>query len=249
MKTVDKAFRVLGQFSIENREIGLSELARKAELDKAATRRLLVALSAHGFIEQNQETRKYRLGHGFLRLARIREATVPLQTAAEEVAHWLCGQVGETVHVSVPGAVGMAPVSLRLPNRGHVVNIQPAEILYYHATASGMAYLAHATPQTRARLLALKRQKITAQTLTAIADIEKHLAETRAQGYAISRGSLEDGVSSLSMPFGLGEGDPRGAISIALINSDLTPQRCKVLLPILRDAVARLDTAIQGGPA
>ena len=47
MKTVDKAMTVLGQFSLENSEIGLSELSRLACLDKAATRRLLVALGKH----------------------------------------------------------------------------------------------------------------------------------------------------------------------------------------------------------
>ena len=91
MKTVDKAFSVLDQFSMENTEIGLSELSRLASLDKAATRRLLVALSKHGFIEQSADTRKYRLGHGFLRLARIREATVPIVRAAPGSVRLACG--------------------------------------------------------------------------------------------------------------------------------------------------------------
>ena len=102
MKTVDKALGVLDQFSLENREIGLSELARMASLDKAATRRLLVAMAKHGFIEQSAETRKYRLGHGFLRLARIREATVPVSRIAQEVTDWLVGETNETAHVSLP---------------------------------------------------------------------------------------------------------------------------------------------------
>jgi len=62
VKTVDKAMHLLNRFSIEQTEIGLSELARLADLDKAATRRLLVALAKHGYIEQSADTRKYRLG-------------------------------------------------------------------------------------------------------------------------------------------------------------------------------------------
>lgn len=115
MKTVDKALSVLDQFSLEKTEIGLSELSRMAGLDKAATRRLLLALAKHGFIEQVAETRKYRLGHGFLRLARIREATVPLARAAQEVADWLVEQTGETAHVSIPGKTGMTTVAHRMP--------------------------------------------------------------------------------------------------------------------------------------
>ena len=65
MKTVDKAALVLDQFTVERKEIGLSELARLINNDKAATRRLLLALSKHELIEQDEETRKYRLGKGF----------------------------------------------------------------------------------------------------------------------------------------------------------------------------------------
>ena len=107
MKTVDKAFSVLDQFSLTRTEIGLSELSRMAGLDKAATRRLLVAMGKHGFIEQSAETRKYRLGHGFLRLARIREATVPVIQAAQEAVDWLMQETNETAHASLPGAKGM----------------------------------------------------------------------------------------------------------------------------------------------
>ena len=104
MKTVDKAMTVLDQFTLENREVGLTELSKLAGLDKAATRRLLLALAKHGFVEQARETRKYRLGLGFLRLARVREATVPMERVAQEVADWLALKVNDTVHVSVPGS-------------------------------------------------------------------------------------------------------------------------------------------------
>ncbi|MBD3666102.1 IclR family transcriptional regulator [Sulfitobacter sp. TSTF-M16] len=246
MKTVDKAFRVLGQFSVEKQEIGLSELARMAQLDKAATRRLLVALGEHGFVEQNEDTRKYRLGHGFLRFARIREATVPLQAAAAEVANWLCAEVGETVHVSVPGAEGMTPLAYRLPSRGHVVNMRATEMLYYHATASGMVFLAHATPSTQKRILSNPRGQVTPHTQTDLSAIQKRMAEIRQQGYAATVGTFEEGVSSLAMPFGSGAGDPRGAISIALVSNDFTTSRRVALIPKLKEAVARLERATQG---
>jgi len=246
MKTVDKALSVLDQFSLDNTEIGLSELSRMAGLDKAATRRLLVALKKHEFIEQSADTRKYRLGHGFLRLARIREATVPVARAAQEVADWLVELANETAHVSIPGAQGMMTIAHRLPRRGNVINIIPSEVLHFHATASGLAFLAFASAETANRIFALPREKITEATVTSKADLRKLTATFREQGYSQTRNSFEIGVSSIAMPFFQDATDPAGSIALALPRNDLTDARRDDLLPLLKDAVKRMEAALTG---
>lgn len=246
MKTVDKAFSVLNQFSFEKTEIGLSELARLAELDKAATRRLLVALSKNGFIEQVAETRKYRLGNGFLRLARIREATVPIVRAAQEVCDWLVEAANETVHISVPGEFGMTTIAHRLPRRGNVINIIPSQPLVYHATASGLAFLSFASSETRDKLLNLHREKITEATVTSKAELLASIKTFSAQGFSQTRNTFENDVSSIAMPF-FGDGtDPDGSIALALPKNDLTDNRRDALLPLLRQGIAQMEMALRG---
>ncbi len=246
MKTVDKALSVLDQFSASQTEIGLSELSRMAGLDKAATRRLLVALSKHDFIEQVEETRKYRLGPGFLRLARIRETTVPVSSAAQEVADWLAAETNETAHLSIPGQYGMTSIAHRLPNRARVVNIEPAQILLYHATASGLIFLAFATPETAERAFKIKREKLTSATITSKPALQKALKQFRAQGYSQTHNTFEDDVASIAMPFFCGEGDPTGTIALALPKADMTEDRRDALLPLLKEAVQRIEKALTG---
>lgn len=246
MKTVDKAFTVLDQFSMEQTEIGLSELSRMADLDKAATRRLLVALSKHGFIEQVADTRKYRLGHGFLRLARIREATVPIVRAAQEVADWMLERANETVHLSVPGTQGMTTIAHRLPRRGNVINIIPSEVLFYHATASGLAYLAFANETTRNKIMSQPRAQITGATVTSRAELTKLINLFRKQGYSQTASSFEVDVASIAMPFFRDATDPAGSIALALVKNDLTDARRDALLPLLREGVARMESALTG---
>lgn len=246
MKTVDKAIKVLDQFSLEVTEVGLTELSRMSDLDKAATRRLLVALSKHGLIEQNQDTRKYRLGPGFLRLAAIREATVPMAKAAQEVCDWLLDVCDESVHISVPLSNCMATIAYCVPRRGNVINIESADALYFHATSSGIAFTAFASEATRTRILALKRDKVTPETKTSAADVAALIAEAQKLGYGQSSNSFENGVASLAMPFSAGQVDPAGCIAIALPDSKLTSQRSKELLPLLREAVQRMEQSLKG---
>lgn len=246
MKTVDKALTVLDQFTFSKTEIGLSEMARMAGLDKAATRRILVALIKHNFIEQSQETKQYRLGHGFLRLARIREATVPVSHIAKDVVTRLTDQTNETIHVSIPGPHGMTTIAHKLPNRGRVVNIIPAQVLNYHATASGLVFLAFATKETADRILTLRREKITPETITSKPELQRVAKQFRAQGFSQSRNSFEDDVASIAVPFFVEEGDPAGTIAIALPESEMTDERCDALVPLLKDAADEIEKALTG---
>lgn len=247
MKTVDKAMTVLDQFSLEHQEVGLTELSRLAGLDKAATRRLLLALAKHGFVEQVSETRKYRLGHGFLRLARIREETVPIERAAQEVADWLALEANDTAHVAIPGSAGMTTVGYRLPPKGNCINIIPSQVLLFHATASGIAFMAFASEPTRKRILSMKRAKESDFTLTSKTELLKKLEQTRADGYSQSRNALEVGVASIGMPFFTGGADPTGTVAIAVPDANMDAARMEALLPPLREAVKRIERALTGG--
>lgn len=247
VKTVDKAMTVLDQFSADHQEVGLTELSQMAGLDKAATRRLLLALAKHGFVEQVAETRKYRLGHGFLRLARLREDTVPIERAAQEVADWLALEVNDTAHVAIPGATGMTTVGYRLPNKGNCINIIRSQVLLYHATASGIAFLAFASDATQKRILGLKRTKESDFTLTSKSELIAKLEQTRADGYSQSRNALEVGVASVGMAFFTGGADPAGTIAIAVPDANMDDARLSQLLPPLREAVTRIELALTGG--
>lgn len=246
MKTVDKAMLLLRQFSLERLEMGLTELARATGEDKAVTRRLLVSLGKHGFIEQNPETRKYRLGHGFLSLARLREATVPMVKATQVVSQWLSAQVNETVHVGIPGATGMATASFTLPPRGNVINLRPAESYPFHSSASGLAFLSFCSDETRARVLKLERTKLTPHTVTDRATLLELVALTRARGYATARNSVEMGVASVAMPFFTGGKDPAGTIAITVPDLNMDDARRDDLAATLATAVEKLEIALTG---
>ncbi|MBF9042220.1 helix-turn-helix domain-containing protein [Rhodobacterales bacterium HKCCE4037] len=246
MSTVDKAMTVLRQFSLERLEIGLNELARMTGEDKAVIRRILVSLMKSGFVEQNPENQRYFLGSGFLALARLREATVPMVRATQIVSAWLCQKTNETVHVSIAGQAGMSTVAYNLPQRGNVINLRPADRYPFHSSSSGLAYLSFCTPETQERLLELPRERLTRFTITDADELRALCATMRAAGYACTRNTVEVGVASVAMPFFLGSADPSGTIAIAVPDLNLTPEHEHFLVESLRVGVGRLETALVG---
>ena len=79
MGTVGKALELLDLFSRSRPQAGLSELARLAGVNKATCYRMLGEMALHGLVEQVGPSREYRLGPALVRLARVREAAVPMR--------------------------------------------------------------------------------------------------------------------------------------------------------------------------
>ena len=115
MGTVGKAISLLELFTVAEPELGLTDLARRSGFDKATTRRLLVALTSRGFIEQDAATRHYRLGAGLSRLARIREARFPFLQTAVPLVRDLASATAETVHLSEFGTDRLVTVHVEHP--------------------------------------------------------------------------------------------------------------------------------------
>jgi DNA-binding IclR family transcriptional regulator len=220
MQTVDKAMKLLGCFSVAVPELGLSELARVAAFDKAATRRLLVALANHGFIEQDARTRRYRLGSAFLRFARILETTRPLASIIQGALEDLMRATGETAHASLLSGDRLTTIGVAEPQRPTRVSVDPAQPLPLHATASGIACLAFASDTFVGDFLAgTALRRYTARTCVSKRELRARLAETRERGFSLAVRGFDDEVTSIAVPIFDAEGRAFAAIAVASIAS------------------------------
>ena len=89
MGTVSKALALLDILAGTQARLGLTEIARVANYDKATTRRLLVELKACGFVDQDDTSRDYLLGPTLLMLGRVREERFPFFRIAQPVVRGL----------------------------------------------------------------------------------------------------------------------------------------------------------------
>lgn len=214
MSTVVKALSLLDHFDASAPEIGLIDMARLSSLDKATTRRLLVALAAKGFIEQSPLTRRYRLGAALIRLARIREATLPLIDIARPIVEALSQQSGETVHVSQIAGDVLSSVFVCESPHANRVSVAVGQKLPFNCTASGLAFLAAAPESFRAAVLKGPLVRMTKTSITTPAQLKKRIEEAARQGYARSDQGFETGVVSVAAPIIAANGGAVGAISV-----------------------------------
>lgn len=223
MGTVAKALSLLGHFSQTRTEIGLSDLTRLSGMNKATVYRLMTELQAEGLVEQVPGARSYRLGAELLRLAALREAAVPLLGVARQMLSRLADATGETAHMSIVQGRRLNALAHEYSQRhGTRVMMHDAEILSFHATASGLAVLAFAAPDLVRAALAPPLHRFTPQTETDPDRVRAALEEVRRAGLAEAVGGFEADVHSHAAPVFGPDSAPLGALAVAAPVSRMT---------------------------
>ncbi len=215
MSTIGKALTLLDLIAGLQHEAGLSELSRISGLDKATTRRFLVQLEKFGFLEQDPETRKYRLGPAPLRLSQIREARLPLLQLGVPLLRRLAASTGETVHMSEFSAGRLSTIHAEESYRAHRITVKVGTVLPLHATSSGLAYLAFSPDLLIEDYLSKPLERFTPHTVVEIDALRALLTETRELGYSVNRQGLENGMISVAAPILSPGKPPVGSIAIA----------------------------------
>ena len=243
MGTVSKALELLDYFTKSRPLIGLSDLARLADLNKATCFRLLTELAENGFVEQIGTGREYRLGPTVLRLAALREAQVPTRDAAMPVLQALAQHTGETAHLSLLMADVLRPLA-HAYSSAHAtkVTLEDTETLPFHATSSGLAVLAFQPEGFCRVVLAQPLAQLTKTTETSPAGLRLRIAEVRGLGYAESRGGYESDVHSMAVPLFDALGRCSGALAVAALGSRMSEAQRRLVRHALLQAGTEITT-------
>ncbi len=253
MSTIAKALDLLNCFSPTRAEIGLAAFTRMSGRDKATVHRHLTELHGMGFLEQDPETRAYRLGPALLRLSAVREAAFPVRQLLRPIVTALAEEVGELAHASLLQGAALSPVFHADPQRhGTQVHFDPSEMLPLHATSSGLAILAFA-PELCDEVLSRPLKRHTAHTVVAPETIQRLLEQARRTGLSQLDRAFDNEVSSQGAPLFGRHGTVVGALSVAVPTARATPERLQTIAPALaaaaRAASHSLGSALDAVPA
>lgn len=216
MGTTSKALTLLDCFSRTRPQIGLSELARLSQTNKATCFRLMSELVEHGYVEQLPSTKEYRIGPAVMRLAALRETTVPMREASMPILQALAAATGETAHMSHLVAGRLCTVSFAYAAAsGMQVMMDDADVLPLHATSSGYAVLSRLAPAERDRLLAAPLTRFTDGTPIDPAEVLRRADAARAQGWATTDNTFDQAVASLALPLFSPTSAVQGALAVA----------------------------------
>lgn len=218
VQSVDKAVRLLNGLAAEDvDQLGITELASRLGFNKNQVFRLLKTLQRRGFVEQDPQTDRYRLGTAVLFLAGHVQRGMGLVRAAAPVLDRLALETGETIHLVARH--GLEAVMVDARESFHPVRLTARLGGRYplHAGACPLAILAALPTEWQERVIRdLPRlPRYTSRTLSDPERLRETLERTRRDGYAISDEDVDVSARAVGAAILDRSGLPVGAISVA----------------------------------
>lgn len=214
--TVERATDVLTLFTrVDRQDLGVTEIANELNLSKAVIHRVLNTLATKGFIETDEETRRYRLGPAVLALGQAYVDRLDIRDLAQAHMRALSEQTNETATLSQRYGWERVYVDQITPEREVKMTVALGQRFPLHAGSSSKAFLAFLPAEEQERYIAENRLvALTDSTLVDPDALRADLAVTRKRGFAVSDGERQGGASSIAAPIIDHRGNPAAVISV-----------------------------------
>ena len=242
IQAIERAVSILNAFSMDDPELGVTELADRLGLHKSTVHRFMVNLDAAGLVERTARTGRYRLGLHVFELGALVMQQMNLWDEALPFLEGLVHDTGETGHLAVLDG-------------GEAIYIERVEArrALRVPSAIGRGYPAHATNLGKVLLADLSRERVeaiiaerglaayTPQTITDPAELEADLELIRRRGYAVDNEEYDDGLRCIGAPVRDHSGHVVAALGIGGPVTRITPERVEELGGLVMTAARGLS--------
>ena len=223
-QSLERGLAILSAFRPAVPELGISDLARSLDLSRSTAHRYVATLARLGYLEQNEQTRKYRLGPRVLDLGFSAINSMELRQISSPHLQQLSDETGHTVNMAILDGADIVYIErCRTSQQGqrqidldlHVGSRLPA-----YCTSMGKVLLAF-LPE-RARSQVLERVHLVDRgpnTITSKRELVAELERVRRLRLGVNNEELAYGLRSIAVPVCDYTGDAVAAINLAVHRS------------------------------
>jgi IclR family pca regulon transcriptional regulator len=218
-QSLERGLAILSSFGSAQPLLGVSDLARELGLSRSTAHRYVATLATLGYLQQDVETKKYRLGPRVLDLGFSAINSMELRHIGSPHLEQLSQATGHTVNMAVLDGVDIVYIE-RIQGSGPEeidLNLHVGSRLPAYCTSAGKVLLAF-LPQDelRSRLDEMQLSRRGPNTITAKRELLKELVRVRERGLAVNNEELAYGLRSLAVPVRSQTGTVVAAINIAV---------------------------------
>ena len=210
IQAVDRALRILAVLG-GGRRMSLGEISTAIDLAPSTVHGLVRTLLAHGMVQQEPDSGRYRLGPATLRLGNVYLDTLELRSRVAIWAEGLARRTGCAVRTAVLLRDEVVVVAHEPRPDGTRQMPEVGIVIPAHASALGKALLAFSPEALTGPL-----RSMTGDTITDPATLAEQLVEVRATGIASEVEEAILGECALAATVFETTEQPAGAISLVV---------------------------------
>lgn len=244
VQSLARGLAVIAAFDAEHPRMTLSDVARRADLSRAAARRFLLTLETLGYVRS--DGREFSLTPQVMRLGFAYLSSQSLPDIAQPHLQDLSMQIEESTSVAVLDGDDIMYVARRATTRIMHVSIRVGTRFPAYVTSMGRVLLAaRLDAEIDAYLARAQLVALTAQTITDPAALRERLEQVRELGYSLVDQELEVGLRSLAVPIRDRSGAVIAAANVSTSTFASPDRSVETHLDALRRTVASIESDLR----
>ena len=202
MQSIDRIAAILESISIFAEGVGITELHRSSNLPKSTLHRILTGLMKQGYVIQNEDNKKYRLGPSFLILSANYLYQNDLRKIAKPYLKKLGQELNETVFLTVfQNKLAICIDTYEVSRNNVTYFVRQGKVMPFNTTAAAKVILAYQKEKVIKKLVVPKNMiKNTKKSIIDPNLFIEHLKEIKEKGYSVCKEEMEEGVMAIAAP-------------------------------------------------
>ena len=230
VKSVSRALDIITILSLKKGGLGVTEIANQIDINKSSVYRILSTLVQYGYVEQDGESGRYKLGYKFLEISSKLLESIDLRNEARPFLQQLENQTNEVIHLVVFDQSEVVYIEKLEGNEILRMHSKVGKRAPMHCTSVGKAILAHLPLDVVSSIIDRKGLPVhTDYTIINKDDLFKELEDIRERGYALDLQENEYGITCIAVPIFDYTGQVVSAISISGPTMRMTEERLEQL--------------------
>lgn len=233
VQSVQRSLKILKLFE-ENGQLSLNDISEYMELSKSTVYGLVNTLVCEDFLEQNDETKKYKLGIKNFELGNYYQKRLDIRKELRPLIENLVEQFHETVHLARHYHGEVIYIDKVEGSDFSIVSSQIAQRAPMHCTGVGKVQLAHLPDEYLEDYIFSKPlKKYTDKTITTKELLKNELMNIRNSGYAFDNEEIEVGLRCVAVAILGHDGKPMAAVSISAPTGRMSDSKRLEMLDVL----------------
>ena len=244
VQSLERGLAVLRAFSSDAASLTLSDVARRAGITRATSRRLLHTFEALGYMRS--DGRHFELTPKVLDLGYAYLSSLQLPDIAQPFIEQLSERVQESVSVAVLDGHEIVYVARVATKHIMSISLGLGSRLPAASTSMGRVLLADLSrAEVDARLEGVVIERHTERTIVDRDALQRELEEVRRRGYALVDQELEEALRSVAVPLRARNGRVVAALNVGTHTGRVGVRDLRTrILPELQTTAAAIDAQL-----
>lgn len=242
--SVDKALLIVRLLAKKGRDMKLTEISDELDINKSTLHGLISTLKFHGFIDQDEQTQKYRLGLFLIELGDTASKSLDIISITSPIIEKVSNELQETVHVAKLDNFEIVYIDKKESNQSMRIYTSIGSRNPSYCTGVGKAMLSYLDDEELNKILPDKMESFTPNTITDKQEFINELKIIKEKGYAYDNEEYSIGLKCVAAPIFNHEGKVLYGISVSGPSVRMTEEKIEESIKLIKEAAKEISYKI-----